>query len=88
MNFVFVDETGDPGGNQQGGSFAHFGMALLCVNAVHYEAIRQLLSQVRWLSGVFTELKLAPKPVLGQNRLRGLSEISRAGIVSASGCFL
>src|SRR3990170_324039 len=88
MNFIFVDDTGDTGSNKAAGSSAHFGMALLHVEDNCYSAVRQLLAQIRWLSGTFGELKLQPKPFLGNNVLRGLGELARQKLVFASGLFI
>jgi hypothetical protein len=53
-DFVFIDETGDPGSS--GGS-RHFGMALVHVQADSYEAVRRLLATIRWSMSLFTEIK-------------------------------
>jgi hypothetical protein len=85
MNYVFVDETGDPGNDIAKGASAHFGMALICIRDENYEAINLLLSQVHWLCGTAKAITLGNKPVRTLNLLRGLQELARNGIISASG---
>jgi hypothetical protein len=84
MNYVFVDETGDPGSDIARGASAHFGMALICIKDENYEAINLLLSQVHWLCGTAKGITLGNKPVRALNLLRGLQELARNGIISAS----
>ncbi len=88
MNFVFVDETGDPGSDITKGASAHFGMALICIKDEDYEAFNLLLSQVHWLCGTAKSITLGNKPVRALNLLRGLQELAKNGIISASGLFI
>lgn len=88
MNFVFVDETGDPGGKLSSGSTVYFGMALLSVKSEDYEALRRLLSQVHWLCGTATTISLKQSAIRALNLLRGLKELERNGIISASGLYI
>ncbi|MBI2831135.1 MAG: DUF3800 domain-containing protein [Chloroflexi bacterium] len=85
MHFLFVDETGDPG---REGS-AHFGMALLDIHSDHYAAVRHLLSNYRFLSGMYSEMKNAPqKYIVGLNLLRGLIPMAESGIAEASALYI
>jgi len=86
MNFVFVDETGEPG--RRAGGSAHFGMALLCVKDDDYESIRGLLSQIHWLSGTARVVEIGPDPFLPCMLLRGLRELANNRFLSASGLFI
>jgi len=88
MDFVFVDETGDPGSSVASGASAYFGLALLCVRRDTYEAIRRLLSQIHWLSGTVAAINLGPNPVRALLLLRGLRELVNKGFASASGLFI
>ena len=88
MNFVFVDETGDLGSKLSKGATYYFGMALLSVQDKNYEALRRLLSQVHWLSGTATTTSLGRNSIRALNLLRGLGELERNGIVSASGLYI
>ncbi len=85
MNFVFVDETGDPGTNIDKGSSIYFGMSLVCVRDEDYDAVNLLLSQIHWLCGTAKAITLGMKPVRALQLLRGLNELARNGLVSASG---
>jgi hypothetical protein len=88
MNFVFIDETGDPGSDVEKGASAYFGMALICVKDIDYEAISLLLSQVHWLCGTAKSISLGHKPVRAFNLLRGLHELAGNGLISASGLYI
>jgi len=88
MNFAFVDDTGDPGSEWSKGASACFGMALLSVKDKDYEAIRRLLSQVHWLSGTATSIGLGQGFIRALNLLRGLQELARNKIASASGLYI
>ena len=83
--FVFIDETGDTG--RSGGS-VHFAMSLLHVSASNYDAIRQLLAIVRWSFSLYSEIKLGTSKRPAQRILEGLLELSREGVVTASGLCL
>jgi len=73
MNFVFVDETGDPG--RYGSKY--FGMALLKAHSNSYKAMEELISIYRLLSGMFAELKELPqKYIVGLNILRGITSLA------------
>ncbi|MGA7677399.1 MAG: DUF3800 domain-containing protein [Dehalococcoidia bacterium] len=87
MLFLFIDETGDPGAK---GS-PHFGYGLLHVQHSNYRAIRHLLSQIRWLRGIFGDLsKLSSKSDKNtiNNILQALSTLSEAGHIMASGLYI
>jgi len=88
MNFVFVDDTGDAGKELSKGASAHFGMASLNIRDKDYEALRQLLSQIHWLSGTASIIGLGKESVRALNLLRGLKELARYGIVTASGLYI
>jgi hypothetical protein len=85
MDFLFVDETGDPG--REGSKC--FGLALLQVNSKCYMSIRRLLFSYRLLSGMFPEVKDLPqKPIAHLNLLRGISSLVEAGLVQVSGIYI
>ncbi len=88
MNFVFVDETGEPGSDVSKGASLYFGMALLSVKDKDYEALRLLLSQVHWLSGTASSIGLGQESIRALNLLRGVQELARHKVVSASGLFI
>lgn len=88
MNFVFVDDTGDPGSQLSKGASAYFGMALLSVKDNDYEAVRFLLSQVYWLCGTAKSIVLGQHYIRALNLLRGLQELAKNGIVFASGLYI
>lgn len=88
MNFVFVDETGDPGTEVSKGASSLFGLTLLSVTDGDYEALKLLLSQVQWLCGTAASIVLGQHSVRALNLLRGLKELARNGIVSASGLYI
>jgi len=88
MNFVFVDETGDPGSEVSKGASSFFGMALISVMDKDYIALRRLLSQVHWLCGTASPISLGQHHVRASNLLRGLQELARNRIVSASGLYI
>lgn len=88
MNFVFVDDTGDPGSQLSKGASAYFGMALLSVEDKDYQALRFLLSQVHWLSGTASSIGLGEQSIRALNLLRGLQELARHKIVPTSGLFI
>ena len=85
MNFVFVDETGDPG--RYGSKY--FGMALLKTHSNSYKAMEELISIYRLLSGMFAELKELPqKYIVGLNILRGIASLAGVNLVEASGLYI
>jgi hypothetical protein len=89
MRFLFVDETGDPGDAK--GSTPYFGFALLEVHSGKYSAIRHLMSQIRWLRGIFGDLdRLSPKrdDNVVANLIRGLSILTVNDIIKVSGIFI
>lgn len=88
MNFVFVDETGDPGSELSKGTSSFFGMTLISVMDKDYEALQRLLSQVHWLCGTASPISLGANPVRALNLLRGLQELARNRVVSASGLYI
>lgn len=88
MDFVFVDETGDPGSEMSKGASPHFGMALISVLDKNYEAVRRLLSQVHWLCGTAASICLGQHSIRALNLLRGLQELARNGVVLASGLYI
>ena len=88
MNFVFVDETGDPGGDISKGASPYFGMALLSVSDKDYKALRLLLSQVHWLRGTATSIELRRTYTKSLDLMRGLKELASNGVISASGLYI
>jgi len=88
MNLVFVDETGDPGSKWSKGASPFFGMALISVMDKDYEALKRLLSQVHWLCGTVAPISLGHYSIRALNLLRGLQELARNRIVSASGLYI
>jgi len=88
MNFVFLDETGDPGSNISKGASLYFGMALISVIDKDYETLRRLLAQVHWLCGTAALISLGQHSIRALNLLRGLQELARNGIISASGLYI
>jgi hypothetical protein len=89
MQYLFVDETGDPSNKVDLGSSQYFGMALLQVGSDYYSAVRKVISYYRWLSGMFAELKKLPqKTIVGLNVLRGIMPLAEEGLVSASGLYI
>jgi len=84
VNFVFVDETGDLGNEVSKGASPFFGLSLLSVMERDYKSLQFLLSQVHWLCGTAASIVLGQNPVRALNLLRGLKELARNGIVSAS----
>jgi hypothetical protein len=89
MDFLFVDETGDPSDKIDAGSSQYFGMALLHVQSNNYAVIRETVSRYRWLSGMFAELKKLPqKPIVSLNLLRGIEPLAKAGLIKASGIYI
>jgi len=85
MNFVFVDETGDPGSDISKGASLYFGMALLSVKDKDYKALRLLLSQIHWLRGTATSIELRITYNKSLELMRGLKELASHGVISASG---
>jgi hypothetical protein len=88
MNFIFIDETGDVG--KEGGT-SYFGYGLLHVKDDKYFLIRQLLSEIRWLHGVFGDLsritsKTENNTVMGI--LRALSSLSRENHIICTGLYI
>jgi hypothetical protein len=88
MNFIFIDETGDVG--KEGGT-SYFGYGLLHVKDDKYFLIRQLLSEIRWLHGVFGDLsritsKTDNNTVLGI--LRALSSLSKDNNIACTGLYI
>jgi hypothetical protein len=89
MNFIFIDETGDPGKLSAEGSSTYFGMASISISKEDYNAFRMLLSQVHWLSGTATSISLrGDGSIRAQNVLRGLNELARNGLITASGLYI
>jgi len=89
MQYLFVDETGDPSNKVDLGSSQYFGMALLQVDSYNYSTIRKVISYYRWLSGMFAELrKLPQKHIVGLNLLRGVLPLAEEGLISASGLYI
>ncbi|MBI2852365.1 MAG: hypothetical protein HYX84_04605 [Chloroflexi bacterium] len=89
MNFVFVDETGDPGAEISKGASPYFGMVSLSVRDEHYEAVRLLLAQIHWLCGTAACLELgSSNPIRALNLLRGLRELVRSEIISVSAMYI
>lgn len=88
MNFIFIDETGDVG--KEGGT-RYFGYGLLHVKDDNYFVIRQLLSQIRWLHGVFGDLsritsKTDNNTVKGI--LRALASLSEKNHIICTGLYI
>ncbi len=88
MNFVFVDETGDPGSDISKGASLYFGMALLSVKDKDYKALRLLLSQIHWLRGTATSIELRRTYNKSLDLMRGLKELANHGVISASGLYI
>ena len=88
MNFVFVDETGDPGSDVSKGASLYFGMALLSVKDKDYKALRFLLSQIHWLRGTATSIELRRTYNKSLDLMRGLKELANHGVISASGLYI
>jgi hypothetical protein len=89
MYYLFVDETGDPGAAE--GSTIHFGFALLEVHSSKYGAIRHLMSQIRWLRGIFGDLdRLSPKrdDSVVADLIMGLNTLAEKDVIKASGIFI
>jgi hypothetical protein len=88
VNFVFVDETGDPGSDISKGASLYFGMVLLSVEDKDYEALRLLLSQIHWLRGTATSIVLRRTYNKSLELMRGLKEFASHGVISASGLYI
>lgn len=88
MNFVFVDETGDPGSNISKGASLYFGMILLSAQDKDYRALRLLLSQIHWLCGTATSIELRRTYNKSLELMRGLKELANHGVASASGLYI
>jgi len=88
VNFVFVDETGDPGSDISKGASLYFGMALLSVKDKDYKAGRLLLSQIHWLRGTATSIELRRTYNKSLDLMRGLKELANHGVISASGLYI
>lgn len=88
MLFVFVDETGDLGSSPVEYVPHYFGMALLQITDGNYECLRKLLSQVHWLCGTAGFTKLKSDSYKALNLLRGLKELQRNGVLSASSLYI
>lgn len=88
MNFVFVDETGDPGSDISKGASLYFGLALISVNDKDYKALRFLLSQVHWLRGTATSIELKRTYNKSLDLMRGLKGLANNGVISASGLYI
>ena len=88
MDYIFVDETGDPG-TLEGGGTPYFGMALLHVKGDRYRDVKRLLAQIHWLCGNAAPIYLrGDNPIRALNLLRGLKEYARNEIISASGLYI
>lgn len=88
MNFVFIDETGEPGSEISKGASPFFGFALLSVMDKGYEPLRLLLAQVHWLSGTAASIGLGQHHIRASSLLRGLRELACNRIISASGLYI
>jgi len=88
VNFVFVDETGDPGSNISKGASLYFGMILLSVQDKDYKALRLLLSQIHWLRGTATSIELRRTYNKSLDLMRGLKELANHGVISVSGLYI
>lgn len=91
MNFVFVDETGDPGRRRllSPGSTPYFGMVAVSVKDKAYKDLRLLLSQIHWLRGTATSLNASGEKMIWPfNCLRGLGELETNGVISASALYI
>jgi hypothetical protein len=90
MIFVFVDETGDPGRKRmfQLGSTPYFGMVAISVSDKDYNSLRLLLSQIHWLRGTATTIKLRRTYNKALDLMRGLKELANNGIISTSGLYI
>jgi len=88
VNFVFVDETGDPGSDISKGASLYFGMALLSVKDKDYKALRLLLSQIHWLRGTAPSIELRRTYNKSLDLMRGLKELANHGVISASGLYI
>lgn len=85
MDFLFIDETGDPGKN---GS-KYFGYGLIHVNSKCYSSIRRLLFNYRLFSGMFPEVHNLPqKPITHLNLLRGISALAETGLIAITGLYI
>jgi len=87
MNYVFIDETGDPGkkGTQC------FGYGLLHIQDGNYFLIRRLLSEIRQLSGIWGDLSRITKKTNNQtliNILQGLASLSESNQIICSGLYI
>lgn len=89
MNFVFVDEIGDPGNDTNRGATPYFGMAAISVADKNYIAIRNLLSQIYWLHGTATTIDAeGENTIRAFNILRGLKELAVRKVLSASALYI
>lgn len=86
MDFVFVDETGDPG--RETGRSEYFGYSILQVSSNDYHILHFLISQVCWLCGSAKPMRWGERPYRILNLLRGLKELADSGIITASGLFI
>jgi hypothetical protein len=87
MNFIFVDETGDPGrkGTQC------FGYGLLHIQDDKYFLTRRLLCEIRQRSGIWGDLSGITKKAGNQiliNILQGLASLSKNNQIVCSGLYI
>jgi len=88
MNFVFVDETGDTGGELSQGSTPYFGMVAISIMDNDYKALRLLLSQIHWLRGTATSIELRRTYNKSLDLMRGLKELANHGVILASSLYI
>ena len=90
MQYVFVDETGDPG-RKKGftwKSTPYFGMATFSIGDKEYSSLRLLLSQIHWLRGTASTIELRRTYNKAMDIMRGLKELSNKGLISATGIYI
>ena len=90
MIYVFIDETGDPGKRYilTRGSTPYFGMVAISIIDTDYHTLRLLLSQIHWLRGTASSITLRRTYNKALDSIRGMKELARSGIISASGLYI
>jgi len=85
--YLFIDESGDPGSGE-GDSSLHYAELLLRIDSEGFPHLMRHINNWRYIRGLTTEMKKPPRGPGAAAFLRPLRELERNGIISCCGVYL